>query len=320
MIRTFESVTKDNFSEVRYLAANPDVERSSRNYAHTARQHFDMHGSQELRRQFTPEYIEYRNSLQAVKYERFRHTLSDREDFRWIRTEGSFPVAAPGVSYTADDYLSGESANGGFHDFIVDIEQHSEGLFIDIGCGVRDVVYENCLYVDVYPSVSADVVVGADCYYPFEDGCFDGLCCAAVLEHVKKPWIVVDEIYRILKPGGRCYIDWPFLQAVHGYPSHYYNATREGLRSLFAELFDVKTTFTHGAQSPEFSIVQALGGFVDEMQDPVLKKRFLKLSVADLVTHPPSEVAFWKPFVETLSDEAVERLACGNCLIGTKPA
>ena len=320
MIRTFEYATKDNFNEVGYLAANPDVERSSKVYAHTARQHFDLHGFKELRRQFTPEYIVYRKLLQAIKYRRFRETLSGGEDFQWMRDEDSFPVAAPGVSYTTDDYLLGESANGGFHQFIVEIEKRPDELFIDIGCGVRDVVYENCLYVDVYPSVSADVVVGADCYYPFKENSFYGVCCAAVLEHVKKPWIVVDEIYRILKPGGRCYIDWPFLQTVHGYPNHYYNATREGLRIMFADRFNVETTFTHGAQSPEFSIIQVLGGFVEEMRDPVLKERFLRLSVADLVDHPLSDTAFWKPFVETLSDAAVERLACGNCLIATKPA
>ena len=194
MIRTFDPVTEENFNEAGYLAANPDVERSSKIYAHTARQHFEAHGIQEVRRQFTPEYIEYRNSLQAVKYQRFRGTLSESEDFQWVRNEGSFPIVATGASHTRDDYLVGESANPGFRDFIIDIEQHPDQLFVDIGCGVRDEVYENCLYVDVYPSVSVDVVVSPDCYYPFSDDSFDGVCCAAVLEHVKRPWIVVDEI------------------------------------------------------------------------------------------------------------------------------
>lgn len=38
---------------------------------------------------------------------------------------------------------------------------------------------------------------------PFEDGCFDIVCSAHVLEHVAEPDTVISEIHRVLKPGGR---------------------------------------------------------------------------------------------------------------------
>jgi 2-polyprenyl-6-hydroxyphenyl methylase/3-demethylubiquinone-9 3-methyltransferase len=41
---------------------------------------------------------------------------------------------------------------------------------------------------------------------PFEDGCFDSVLSCGVLEHVEDPDASLDEIRRVLVPGGRLYV------------------------------------------------------------------------------------------------------------------
>jgi len=50
---------------------------------------------------------------------------------------------------------------------------------------------------------------------PFADGSFDAVVAQAVMEHVIDPHRCVDEIHRVLKPGGLVYAETPFMQQVH---------------------------------------------------------------------------------------------------------
>ncbi len=36
-----------------------------------------------------------------------------------------------------------------------------------------------------------------------QDGVFDQVMCVSVLEHISKPWTVLPELWRVLKPGGK---------------------------------------------------------------------------------------------------------------------
>jgi 2-polyprenyl-3-methyl-5-hydroxy-6-metoxy-1,4-benzoquinol methylase len=47
--------------------------------------------------------------------------------------------------------------------------------------------------------------VGSTLALPFESNCFDLLICNHVYAHVSDPQIMMQEIYRVLKPGGACY-------------------------------------------------------------------------------------------------------------------
>lgn len=40
---------------------------------------------------------------------------------------------------------------------------------------------------------------------PFADGSFDVVICSHVYEHVPDPYVMFDEIHRVLRPGGACY-------------------------------------------------------------------------------------------------------------------
>ena len=78
--------------------------------------------------------------------------------------------------------------------------------------------------------------------------------CLPVLEHAKRPWLAVQEIIRVTKPGGTIRIDWPFLQPGHGHPHQFFNATPKGNRSAFEERCDIVSCDVRPWQHPIFAL------------------------------------------------------------------
>jgi SAM-dependent methyltransferase len=67
----------------------------------------------------------------------------------------------------------------------------------------------------------------------FENNQFDMVCFDQVLEHVEgNPQRAIDEIQRVLKPGGVMVCATVLVYPIHGYPSDYWRFTPEGLRLL----------------------------------------------------------------------------------------
>jgi SAM-dependent methyltransferase len=248
------------------------------------------------------------------RYHRFRHIFKDPWD---KSNSGTFPLFTTDTPFRLEDYQN-ESANNSVAAFDQMVQTMPGELFLDLGCGRRAHKFENCLYLEVYPSVSADVIVDADCTYPILDNSFAGIGCFAVLEHTRKPWLVVQEMRRMLKPGGRVFIDWPFLQPVHGYPSHFFNATREGLTSIFEdEGFKVLHAFTGAHQTAAYTIWWILGRFAHQIADEGLRREFHQLRVTDLIKMDRQGPEWWR-FLNALPPAAFAELASGNMLIADK--
>lgn len=51
--------------------------------------------------------------------------------------------------------------------------------------------------------------------YPFEDDSVDEVWLIFVLEHLNEPFTVLEELYRVLKPGGKIYIRVPHCSSVY---------------------------------------------------------------------------------------------------------
>lgn len=66
------------------------------------------------------------------------------------------------------------------------------------------------------------------------DGKYDVVYSSQVLEHVPRPWDAVDEIFRIVKPGGCAIITVPHLSALHEEPHDYYRYTPYSLNFLLS--------------------------------------------------------------------------------------
>jgi len=88
------------------------------------------------------------------------------------------------------------------------------------------------LNIGPFPNVD---VVGDAHRIPYAEGAVDAIYCEAVLEHLYAPIRAVEEMWRVLKPGGQVFACTPFLQAYHGYPHHYQNYTLTGHQRLFTD-------------------------------------------------------------------------------------
>ena len=73
---------------------------------------------------------------------------------------------------------------------------------------------------------------------------FDLALIMSVIEHIKDPFKVVEEIKRILKPDGYVYVTVPFFYPEHpgGNQLDYWRFTSEGLKILFKDFNLISST------------------------------------------------------------------------------
>jgi SAM-dependent methyltransferase len=111
------------------------------------------------------------------------------------------------------------------------------GSFDVNGC-VRE-YFEDYTGVDMRPGPNVDKVCNAECL-PFEDNYFDHVLCLESLEHMACFWLCVDEMKRVLKPGGTL-----VLTAAgngfqpHDFPSDYWRFLPAGLEELLKGMEEV---------------------------------------------------------------------------------
>ena len=92
--------------------------------------------------------------------------------------------------------------------------------------------------LDPVPDYNPDIV-GDIHALPFEDNSKEAILCLAVLEHVHNPIKAMEELHRVLQPGGKLLIYVPFLYYYHaheGYYGDYWRFTIDTLRR-FSEPF-----------------------------------------------------------------------------------
>jgi SAM-dependent methyltransferase len=70
---------------------------------------------------------------------------------------------------------------------------------------------------------------------PLDDSFADVIICIEVLEHIPNPHEAVQELARLLKPGGSIYLSVPFSAREHQVPYDYFRYTSFGLEYLFKE-------------------------------------------------------------------------------------
>lgn len=107
---------------------------------------------------------------------------------------------------------------------------------LDVGSGGSsyDRFFPNRLTVDIDPKRKPEIVADAQ-NLPFKDDEFSFILCTEMLEHVKDPFKVEKEFYRILKKGGTLVLTTRFVFPLHDTPHDYWRFTKYGLQELFKE-------------------------------------------------------------------------------------
>ncbi len=87
---------------------------------------------------------------------------------------------------------------------------------------------------DYYPGPNVDVAGDAHRLSQLVEGRFDVVFSTAVFEHLAMPWVVAEEIARVLKPGGLLVLETHFSYSAHERPWHFFQFSDMGLRALFS--------------------------------------------------------------------------------------
>jgi len=114
---------------------------------------------------------------------------------------------------------------------------------LDLGCGTArySSYFPNSLALDIQKRKGVHIVADAHSL-PFGSSAFSLVISTEMLEHVKDPQHVIDEIQRVLKPGGKLILTTRFLYPIHDAPGDFFRFTKYGLAHLFRSWEGVEIT------------------------------------------------------------------------------
>jgi ubiquinone/menaquinone biosynthesis C-methylase UbiE len=118
-------------------------------------------------------------------------------------------------------------------ELLIQNHYNSDANVLDIGCGFGYVLSNLYLKEKVGLDVSINMLeqLKDDCIkvrsfaedVPFVSNYFDIVICTDIFEHVLKPYLLVKEIERILKPNGMLLFSCPWKQDISIYETEEYN-------------------------------------------------------------------------------------------------
>lgn len=134
---------------------------------------------------------------------------------------------------------------------------HYKGKMFDLGCGARS--YESFFlhFADTYTGIDwgssvhdlkADILADLNQPLPVESEVADSVVCLSVLEHLSEPQTLLNESYRIMKPGAVMVLQVPWQWWIHEAPYDFFRYSPYGLKHLFekAGFSDIEIEPTSG--------------------------------------------------------------------------
>jgi len=129
----------------------------------------------------------------------------------------------------------------GLYKGIISNKKYLKGRLLDFGCGSKP--YKNLLDVkeyiglDIEESGHSHKNEQVDVYYdgktiPFDDNNFDSVFSSEVLEHIFNLEQILNELHRVIKPGGYMLITLPFIWEEHEIPYDFARYTSFGITHL----------------------------------------------------------------------------------------
>jgi SAM-dependent methyltransferase len=112
----------------------------------------------------------------------------------------------------------------------------SSGRTLDIGAqnSPYAALFPNRIALDIKPGRGVAVIGDAQAL-GIGSETFDAIVCTEVLEHLPEPRRAIDEMFRILRPGGSLLLTTRFLFPIHDAPHDYFRYTKYGLRHLLRQ-------------------------------------------------------------------------------------
>jgi SAM-dependent methyltransferase len=116
----------------------------------------------------------------------------------------------------------------------------ADALVLDAGAG--DAPYKHLLTHTRYESADFEMVdkpYAKSTYVcdlksiPVEDGRYEYIFFNQVMEHLPQPHLVLKELFRVLKPGGKLIYTAPLFYEEHEQPYDFYRYTQFGIKFLF---------------------------------------------------------------------------------------
>jgi SAM-dependent methyltransferase len=169
------------------------------------------------------------------------------------------------------------------------------GAVLDLGSGTVPLyrvyagVADSICCVDwpgsVHQQQHVDCFVDLNRGVPFADRVFDNVILSDVLEHIYEHRALLQEIGRVLKPGGVLFMNTPFLYRVHEAPNDHYRYTEFALRRMTAEA------------GLDIVLLQPVGGVLEVFSDLVAKMLarlpIVGVALADVLQRLTSLLGRW---------------------------
>jgi hypothetical protein len=182
-----------------------------------------------------------------------------RFEYRGQQLEGTLVVTCSGgtrtskpisVDLSEDDasYLHKDvpSANlvshGKWRDYLLKLADDNEMRVLEIGSRVvtrakpfgKDLSRAEYVGFDLYEGPNVDVVGDAHKLSAYFDESFDLIFSSAVFEHLAMPWIVAEEIAKLLNLGGYVFVETHYSYSSHERPWHFFQFSEAALKVLFS--------------------------------------------------------------------------------------
>ena len=89
------------------------------------------------------------------------------------------------------------------------------GIVLEVGGGRLERYTKESITLNINSNFDPDILASGY-ILPFKDDVFDTVVSIEVLEHLEKPQSFVNEICRVLKPGGTFFLTTRFIHEIHG--------------------------------------------------------------------------------------------------------
>jgi len=187
--------------------------------------------------------------------------------------------------------------------------QKQDKVIINLGCSGSRI--PGSIGVDIIPNDdTVDIVHDFNEYpYPFKDNQADEVHIYHVLEHLDDTIKTIEEIHRILKPGGRLYLRVPHFSSLYAWG----DITHKKAFSIYAfDIFDAKRDYKKwGYSKARFNIVsRKIRYFYTWPNEDWYMKYIVKPDWPPYVGYILKPIILGINFLINLSPEIFERFWC----------